>query len=75
MKVWVLVIEHRHGFDVFVHRTQEGARQRLLAFVLEWWDREMDGAPQPDSPDLAIDMYFEENDREFYSLDDCVVAP
>lgn len=41
--VYVLSIDHKHGTNTYIHRTEEGRRAALLDYVAEEWDREMIG--------------------------------
>lgn len=72
-KVYVLVIEHRHGEDLYVCRTTRGARKRLDAYVREWWDYEMGSFSMPATESERIEEYFlemsEQRGREFYRID------
>lgn len=36
-QVWTLTIEHRHGTETRVFRTEEAAHAGLMAYVREWW--------------------------------------
>ena len=70
-KVHVLVIQHRHGDDLYVCRTTAGAGRQLAGYVREWWDHEMSG-PMPRRRSERIDEYFREmgesRQKEFYSI-------
>lgn len=59
IEVFVLVISHKHGEDVSVHRTNEGAMEELYQFVQEWWESRMEG-PLPSDKADAISAYFTE---------------
>lgn len=68
-RVWVLVIEHRHGTDLTAHRTEERARQWLGEWVEQWWHEVADKVGDlPATATDAIGVYFEARDDEFYSL-------
>lgn len=58
--VFVLAIEHRHGTDISVHRTEKGARRALHAYVTDNWALELPGRKIPAKPGRAIDRYFQE---------------
>jgi hypothetical protein len=67
--LWVLVIEHRHGTDVTIHRSEGGARRTLYGFVDQWWTDEMPpGKECPANPHDAIYEYFDHTE-ESYTLD------
>lgn len=62
MTVWVLRIEHRHGFNMEAFTTEELATESLYEYVKEWWAK--DGpkdAAVPEDRDEAIEAYFESN--------------
>jgi hypothetical protein len=70
--VYVLVIEHRHGDDLYVCRTQRSARTRLDEYVREWWDHEMPDRKMPKKRQERILEYFAEmsdrQEKEFYTI-------
>lgn len=67
--IWVLVIEHRHGANTYVHKTEAGAQQSLRAYVDDNWAQELGTRPVPDDEEDMIAEYFERVDDEHYSLD------
>lgn len=76
-KVWVLVIEHRHGFNHYAHRTERGAHQTLYDYACEWWDElddEIECEPRPAladfAPNDAVAFYFEHIYEEWYTLEE-----
>jgi hypothetical protein len=71
--VWILTIEHKHGTDVYAHKTEAGAKGALLDYVQEWWSIEVGDEPIPENPDAAIERYFEEACNEFYSIQDSIL--
>lgn len=78
-EVFVLVIEHRHGFDVTAHRTQDGALDTVHGYVAQWWDQEINGGradktPMPADRDEAIRDYFEMVEGEWHTVTATVVA-
>ncbi len=70
--VWVLVIDHRHGTDSSVHRTEGGAREALHSYVVQFWDEVVGrhglADKMPEDPSEAIDAYFEAMEDEGYTL-------
>jgi hypothetical protein len=38
VKIYILVIEHEHGRDIYPCASDERAWQRLDEYVSEWWD-------------------------------------
>ena len=77
VKVWVLIIEHRHGTEVTTHKTDTGAWAQLAAYVNDWWVDEMPNVTKPDNNDEAIDTYFGENGArdEYYSIQPTELLP
>ena len=75
--VWVLLIEHRYGIDMYACARKDRAHARLADFVARWWAREMpSGLPMPKDPDERIRAYFEHMDgRESYILGKVEVEP
>lgn len=68
-QVWVLHIEHRHGSDYWVCATRQIAEVVLDNYVKEWWPQDgPDGMSIPKRRDDRIEAFFDDNDREFYSL-------
>jgi hypothetical protein len=61
----VLIIEHRHGRNVYVCESEDIAAAELYRFVEEYWN-EMpeDFGKIPLSRQEAIKVYFEEKDAE-----------
>ena len=74
-KVWVLVIEHKHGTDIYVNATEERARKALYEYCAASWDEWMDkhhGFLKDLKRDDVIDAYFNPDqvalDPEWYIL-------
>ncbi len=38
MLVYIGIVEHRHGVNVYLSRTQEGMISKVADFCREWWD-------------------------------------
>lgn len=76
-KVWILVIDHKHGTTSRVFATAELAEKALLEWCKEWWLPEFGGAPMPDD-DILVEDYFERmanrwGDGESYVLEECTL--
>ena len=61
MKIWIAVVEHRHGQNVYAAKTKRKLLDQLYAYVKQWWESEI-----PDeelsaglSKKDAVDRYFE----------------
>jgi len=62
--VFVLVVEHEYGVDIWVHSTEEKAKESLEKYVLSWWSHEIDtmewiDEPPPVGREEVIKKYFE----------------
>ena len=77
-KVYVTVITHKHGINLYVNRTREGAYKEVEWYVSDNWKSEM-----PDDVKLnketAVEDYFGEMSKglcntEFYDIDGCEVG-
>ena len=66
--VWVVMIEHKYGFDHWVHLSKEGAVKTLVCFITEWWDESYGEKPEDDW-DL-ICQYFDNVEEEWYIMDE-----
>ena len=67
MKVWMAVVEHRHGQNVYAARTKRGLLDQLYEYVQEWWDSEIPDEEMPtDLPRKeVIDLYFSQVGHEW----------
>ena len=68
--VFVLVVEHDHGVDVWAHSTKDKAEASLEEYVRSWWDQEMDDEPIPTDRWEAITEYFEATESECWRITD-----
>lgn len=67
MKIWTGAIEHKHGTNFYVSRTEAGVRSQVAKYCREYWtglESNEDGDPLP-HPDLMTDneviaAYFED---------------
>ncbi len=71
--VWVLVIEHRHGFNHYVNRTKEGMLEELANYAIEWWDELEIPEEMPLTQQDIINTYFDDHDSEWYTYEEVVV--
>lgn len=73
MTVWILLIDHRHGRDMFVFDDQEKAHDALAAYCRAWWEDEIGDEAAPEDDGEIISQYFAVmNERdEFYEIDQC----
>lgn len=57
--IHILIIDHRHGRDVFAGQTREAARSRLASWARDNWVIEQIPGDIPEDDDQAIELYFE----------------
>ena len=76
MLIWVGVVSHRDGRNIYAGATPEDVEQQVAEYCLEYWDVEKYG-PTPEasaSDDDVITTYFEAEQRmwpdETYDLDE-----
>ena len=67
MRIWIAVVEHRHGQNVYAAKTKRKLLDQLYAYVKQWWESEI-----PDeelsaglSKKEAVDRYFEHVGHEW----------
>ncbi len=68
MKVFILVIENDSGVDVSPHVTREGATLDLYNYVQIYWSEAALDTAIPEDASEAIEIYFEDNDLDSYSI-------
>lgn len=73
--VWILVIEHKYGFNHYANKTEEGMRAALDEYVQEWWNDYSFLGTMPEDPEERISEYFENVEDEWYTFDDTLVGP
>jgi hypothetical protein len=66
--VFVLTVEHRHGRDISVSETEDGAWASLYNWVQLFWDQDCEGLEMPDDSEIAIEKYFEHVTYEWYRI-------
>ena len=75
MEVWVAVVTHRHGNNVYASRTRKGIMDQLFDYVVLEWNSEIPDEGLPDilekniSKSEVVDRYFELVGNEY--LDTC----
>lgn len=73
MTVWVLVIEHRHGFNHYVNKTKDGMLDTLADYCREWWNELDEPIEMPLTRDDIIYTYFDSIYEEWYTFDECIL--
>ena len=41
MKIWIAVVEHRHGQNVYAAKTKKKLVDQLYEYVKQWWESEI----------------------------------
>lgn len=59
MKVYIAVISHKHGQNVYVGGTPESRLAQVAAYCREWWQNDGPKEPMPDNDEALVDEYFE----------------
>ena len=67
MKIWVAVVSHRHGQNVYAAKTEERLVRELYSYVEQWWESEIpnEAFPANLSGKETVDLYFERVGHEF----------
>jgi hypothetical protein len=78
MDVFVLTVNHRHGTDLGVYTTENGAYAALVKYCRDSWDevREYDDTLSETLPeeDAIIELYFDVmQDSESYDIRSCLL--
>ena len=71
MKVYVLILSHKHGIDTVPCATQDRAEAELEAYCREWWEEQYLGdLPAPGTGDRweIIDRYYEFTEDEWAEI-------
>ena len=77
MKVWVAVVSHKYGNNIYASKTHAGAMKQVYEYVEEWWtDIFGSESPIPKDSEEAVYAYFEhfEDMSESYEVDEIEVA-
>jgi hypothetical protein len=75
MKVYVLVIDHKHGTDVSAYATEEKLNAALFAYCDQWWDREYGSEDRPPNNKL-VTTYWERmsiDGDEWHVIEECEI--
>ncbi|SHG87828.1 hypothetical protein [Bradyrhizobium erythrophlei] len=74
-RVWVLVIDHKHGTTVTAHPSRAAADGAVHDHCDEWWDHEFGAETRP-ADDELVSRYWEkmsERGEEWHVIEECVV--
>ena len=73
LRVYVIVISHAFGNNVYASDTEYGAYEHVYGFVKDYW-AEVSSKKIPRNKDLAIKKYFEKMAAsESYTIDEVTV--
>lgn len=66
-KVWIAVVEHRHGQNVYAAKTKRKLVDQLYEYVKQWWDSEIpqESLPPKLSKQQVVNLYFERVGHEW----------
>lgn len=71
--IWILVIEDKYGFCHYAHRTYGGLTDTLYNWAAQYWDEDIeydDLGEIPDDKWEAINLYFQDHEVEFYTIEE-----
>ena len=77
--VWVLRYSHKHGDDILAFTSLDLASDALAAIAREWWDDitgiwdEVPETPDGLSDEATIEMYFDHQDDESWSIENIAI--
>lgn len=79
MNLYVLTITHRHGINIRVFKSEDGAFKGLLEYIRKWAgdcrnnEAELIEALKSGNRKAAINLYFSEDGKpnEYYSIEKC----
>lgn len=64
-EVFVVVIAHRHGTDVWAAGSQRRADEIVFRYVADWWSQEIHNERMPTDRAEAVRRYFEVVEHEW----------
>jgi hypothetical protein len=70
-----LLVRHRHGQDLSLHPSHDGAKAALVAYVRYWWTDELPDEPEPADDGEAITRYFDRLEDEDYQIEPVALQP
>lgn len=67
MKIWIAVVEHRHGQNVYAAKTKNKLVDQLYDYVKQWWESEIPDEELPANVPRkqVVDDYFEHVSHEW----------
>lgn len=77
MKVWVFVVDHRHGTNVSVHPSKEAADAANQSYCDEWFENEFGSETKPPLGHELASRYWDlQSDRgeEWHMIEECEVT-
>ena len=75
MKIFVLIIEHSHGRNTSVHRTDVEANEEVEYYCRGEWQKEIRDEPMPEDQGQLIAEYFERVESESFEICEFDIAP
>lgn len=69
--IHVGVINNRQGFELYLATTEDGLNKQLANYCRDWWADGMAADQDPPKTDKrAIELYFQDHEREFLEIRD-----
>lgn len=67
MRIWIAVVEHRHGQNVYAARTKRKLMDQLHAYVKQWWESEIpdEELPANQPKKEVVESYFSQVGHEW----------
>jgi hypothetical protein len=84
LKVFTASVDHKHGVNTYMARSEDGTYEELHEYVQEGWEEiesdvafanEVDGFPIPEDHKEAVELYFEHHPNEYLSIEDTELLP
>lgn len=70
--IWVGVISHKSGENLYAAESEEGLTDQFYEYVRSWWMEDGPGRDDEEMPEdkaAAVERYFEYNDDEWLQSD------
>lgn len=67
--VYVTTIEHRHGRNIYVNKTETGAYKEVEQYVIDNWTGELPAENY--KKESAVEQYFHSVEEEFFDIEFC----
>lgn len=58
--IYIGIIEHRHGTNVYASKTQQGLNKQLAQYCTDNWNDHLNSIKMPENNAAITEMYFDE---------------